>query len=133
MFVQIQRNNFACLKFECMGETLVQGCGVYLGSYLVDFNPFDVASSSMRLHHTHILFAGPIPEKLTQVLEAERGSPREFQPLPFHYVEISRLIFDQYATQPIFSFLWLQLLKFTHSHPCPSPAKLQLITFSLVF
>lgn len=33
-------------------------------------------------------------EKLTQVLEAERESPREFQPLPFHYIEISRLIFD---------------------------------------
>ncbi|KAJ4982090.1 hypothetical protein NE237_032927 [Protea cynaroides] len=33
-------------------------------------------------------------EKLTQVLEAERDSPREFQPLPFHYVEISRLMFD---------------------------------------
>ncbi|XP_010252459.1 PREDICTED: DNA replication complex GINS protein PSF2 [Nelumbo nucifera] len=33
-------------------------------------------------------------EKLTQVLEAERDSPREFQPLPFHYVEISRLLFD---------------------------------------
>ncbi|MQM00479.1 hypothetical protein Taro_033218 [Colocasia esculenta] len=31
---------------------------------------------------------------LTQVLEAERESPREFQPLPFHYVEISRLLFD---------------------------------------
>ncbi|XP_010920580.1 DNA replication complex GINS protein PSF2 [Elaeis guineensis] len=33
-------------------------------------------------------------ERLTQVLEAERESPREFQPLPFHYVEISRLLFD---------------------------------------
>ncbi|MCL7041962.1 hypothetical protein MKW94_006858 [Papaver nudicaule] len=33
-------------------------------------------------------------ENLTQVLEAERDSPREFQPLPFHYVEISRLLFD---------------------------------------
>lgn len=33
-------------------------------------------------------------EKLTQILEAERESPREFQPLPFHYVEISRLLFD---------------------------------------
>ncbi|KAJ3688253.1 hypothetical protein LUZ61_017417 [Rhynchospora tenuis] len=33
-------------------------------------------------------------EKLTQVLEAERESPREFQPLPFHYVEISRLLLD---------------------------------------
>ncbi|KAM0948287.1 putative DNA replication complex GINS protein Psf2 [Dioscorea sansibarensis] len=32
--------------------------------------------------------------KLMQVLEAERESPREFQPLPFHYVEISRLLFD---------------------------------------
>ncbi|KAH7667860.1 DNA replication complex GINS protein Psf2 protein [Dioscorea alata] len=32
--------------------------------------------------------------RLTQVLEAERESPREFQPLPFHYVEISRLLFD---------------------------------------
>ncbi|OAY72195.1 DNA replication complex GINS protein PSF2, partial [Ananas comosus] len=36
-------------------------------------------------------------ERLTQVLEAERESPREFQPLPFHYVEISRLLFDQYV------------------------------------
>ncbi|CAM8965138.1 unnamed protein product [Rhodiola kirilowii] len=33
-------------------------------------------------------------EKLTEVLEAERESPRVFQPLPFHYVEISRLLFD---------------------------------------
>ncbi|RZC44648.1 hypothetical protein C5167_037586 [Papaver somniferum] len=33
-------------------------------------------------------------ENLTQVLEAERDSRREFQPLPFHYVEISRLLFD---------------------------------------
>ncbi|KAJ3676430.1 hypothetical protein LUZ60_003842 [Juncus effusus] len=33
-------------------------------------------------------------DKLTQVLEAERESPREFQPLPFHYVEISRLLLD---------------------------------------
>ncbi|KAF8397483.1 hypothetical protein HHK36_016400 [Tetracentron sinense] len=33
-------------------------------------------------------------EKLTQILEAERESPREFHPLPFHYVEISRLLFD---------------------------------------
>ncbi|XP_026418717.1 DNA replication complex GINS protein PSF2-like [Papaver somniferum] len=33
-------------------------------------------------------------ENLTQVLELERDSPREFQPLPFHYVEISRLLFD---------------------------------------
>ncbi|KAG9452029.1 hypothetical protein H6P81_004933 [Aristolochia fimbriata] len=33
-------------------------------------------------------------ERLTKVLEAERESPREFQPLPFHYVEISRLLFD---------------------------------------
>lgn len=38
-----------------------------------------------------------LPERLTQVLESERESPREFQPLPFHYVEISRLLFDQYA------------------------------------
>lgn len=33
-------------------------------------------------------------DKLTQVLEAERDSDK-FQPLPFHYVEISRLLFDQ--------------------------------------
>ncbi|PIA58590.1 hypothetical protein AQUCO_00500494v1 [Aquilegia coerulea] len=33
-------------------------------------------------------------EKLTRVLEEERDSPREFQPLPFHYVEISKLLFD---------------------------------------
>ncbi|PKA63535.1 DNA replication complex GINS protein PSF2 [Apostasia shenzhenica] len=33
-------------------------------------------------------------ERLTQVLEAERESPREFQPLPFHYVEISKLLID---------------------------------------
>ncbi|KAJ0962409.1 hypothetical protein J5N97_030264 [Dioscorea zingiberensis] len=33
-------------------------------------------------------------ERLTQALEAERESPREFQTLPFHYVEISRLLFD---------------------------------------
>ena len=34
-------------------------------------------------------------EKLTQVLEAERDSQRVFEQLPFHYVEISRLLFDQ--------------------------------------
>lgn len=33
-------------------------------------------------------------DNLTQVLEAERDSEK-FQPLPFHYVEISRLLFDQ--------------------------------------
>ncbi|XP_021768990.1 DNA replication complex GINS protein PSF2-like [Chenopodium quinoa] len=33
-------------------------------------------------------------ERLTQVLESERDSPKEFQPLPFHYIEISRLLFD---------------------------------------
>ncbi|KAL6526808.1 hypothetical protein OROGR_015898 [Orobanche gracilis] len=32
-------------------------------------------------------------DKLAQVLEAERDSEK-FQPLPFHYVEISRLLFD---------------------------------------
>ncbi|CAL9059410.1 unnamed protein product, partial [Musa banksii] len=32
-------------------------------------------------------------DKLMQILEAERGSPREFQPLPFHYIEISKLLF----------------------------------------
>ena len=36
-----------------------------------------------------------VQEKLTQVLEAERNTLREFQPLPFHYVEISRLLSDQ--------------------------------------
>ncbi|KAK3166629.1 hypothetical protein QOZ80_1AG0048290 [Eleusine coracana subsp. coracana] len=33
-------------------------------------------------------------DRLTQVLDAERESPREFQPLPFHYIEISKLLFD---------------------------------------
>ncbi|XP_057539561.1 DNA replication complex GINS protein PSF2 [Amaranthus tricolor] len=33
-------------------------------------------------------------DKLTQVLEAEREFPKEFQPLPFHFVEIARLLFD---------------------------------------
>lgn len=33
-------------------------------------------------------------DKLTDVLQTERDSTREFQPLPFHYVEISRLLFD---------------------------------------
>ncbi|XP_021295973.1 DNA replication complex GINS protein PSF2 [Herrania umbratica] len=33
-------------------------------------------------------------EKLTQVLEGERDSQGAFQALPFHYVEISRLLFD---------------------------------------
>ncbi|XP_071738722.1 DNA replication complex GINS protein PSF2 [Rutidosis leptorrhynchoides] len=33
-------------------------------------------------------------EKLTQVLEAERDAASTFEPLPFHYVEISRLLFD---------------------------------------
>ncbi|KAK3163145.1 hypothetical protein QOZ80_1BG0098200 [Eleusine coracana subsp. coracana] len=33
-------------------------------------------------------------DRFTQVLDAERESPREFQPLPFHYTEISKLLFD---------------------------------------
>ncbi|KAL9275050.1 DNA replication complex GINS protein PSF2-like protein [Drosera capensis] len=33
-------------------------------------------------------------QNLARILEAERDSPREFQQLPFHYVEISRLLFD---------------------------------------
>ncbi|KAJ7962127.1 DNA replication complex GINS protein PSF2 [Quillaja saponaria] len=33
-------------------------------------------------------------EKLTQVLEAERDSQEMSEQLPFHYVEISRLLFD---------------------------------------
>ncbi|XP_047328144.1 DNA replication complex GINS protein PSF2 [Impatiens glandulifera] len=33
-------------------------------------------------------------DKLTQVLEAERDDKAVCQPLPFHYVEISRLLFD---------------------------------------
>lgn len=37
-----------------------------------------------------------------QILEAERGSPREFQPLPFHYIEISKLLFKQYMIIPCF-------------------------------
>ncbi|KAK1384809.1 RNase III domain-containing protein [Heracleum sosnowskyi] len=32
-------------------------------------------------------------KKLTQVVEAERDSARDFQPLPFDYVEIARLLF----------------------------------------
>eukprot|EP01018_Ginkgo_biloba_P015004 Gb_14662 [translate_table: standard] len=39
-------------------------------------------------------------KRLTQVLDAEREAPREFQPLPFHYVEMSRLLFD-YARDDI--------------------------------
>ncbi|KAK6145352.1 hypothetical protein DH2020_022172 [Rehmannia glutinosa] len=38
-------------------------------------------------------------DKLAQVLESERDSEK-FQPLPFHYVEISRLLFD-YAREDI--------------------------------
>lgn len=33
-------------------------------------------------------------ESLTQILESERESQESFQVLPFHYVEISRLLFD---------------------------------------
>ncbi|KAF4378436.1 hypothetical protein CsatB_026484 [Cannabis sativa] len=33
-------------------------------------------------------------ESLTQILESERESQEAFQVLPFHYVEISRLLFD---------------------------------------
>ncbi|KAK1351625.1 hypothetical protein POM88_054084 [Heracleum sosnowskyi] len=33
-------------------------------------------------------------EKLTHVVEAERDSAQDLQPLPFHYVEIARLLFD---------------------------------------
>ncbi|XP_010558802.1 PREDICTED: DNA replication complex GINS protein PSF2 [Tarenaya hassleriana] len=33
-------------------------------------------------------------ENLTRILEGERESQTTFQPLPFHYVEISRLLFD---------------------------------------
>ncbi|KAH8933395.1 hypothetical protein BDL97_18G028700 [Sphagnum fallax] len=36
-------------------------------------------------------------ERLAQVLDDEREAPREFQPLPFHYVEISRLLLDKYS------------------------------------
>lgn len=43
-------------------------------------------------------------DKLTQVLEAERESPREFQPLPFHYIEISKLLFNQYVITLCFLF-----------------------------
>nr|GFB93213.1 hypothetical protein [Tanacetum cinerariifolium] len=35
-----------------------------------------------------------IEEKLTQVLETERDSATSFEALPFHFVEISRLLFD---------------------------------------
>ncbi|XP_062186777.1 DNA replication complex GINS protein PSF2-like [Phragmites australis] len=35
-----------------------------------------------------------IVERLTHVLDLERESPREFQPLSFHYIEISMLLFD---------------------------------------
>ncbi|KAG0621509.1 hypothetical protein M758_3G025300 [Ceratodon purpureus] len=33
-------------------------------------------------------------ERLSEVLEMEREAPREFQPLPFHYVEIAKLLLD---------------------------------------
>jgi GINS complex subunit 2 len=36
-----------------------------------------------------------ITERLTETLEVERDAPREFQPLPFHYVEIARLLLDK--------------------------------------
>jgi len=39
------------------------------------------------------LFIGT--ERLTEVLEMEREAPREFQPLPFHYVEIAKLLLDK--------------------------------------
>lgn len=39
-------------------------------------------------------------EKLTQVLETERDSATSFEALPFHFVEISRLLFD-HATEDI--------------------------------
>ena len=42
--------------------------------------------------HTISMF---ITERLTEVLEMERDAPREFQPLPFHYVEIARLLLDK--------------------------------------
>jgi hypothetical protein len=42
--------------------------------------------------HTISMF---ITERLTEVLEVERDAPREFQPLPFHYVEIARLLLDK--------------------------------------
>ncbi|XP_020582784.1 DNA replication complex GINS protein PSF2 [Phalaenopsis equestris] len=34
-------------------------------------------------------------ERLTHVLEGERESPREFQQLPFHYVEISKILLEK--------------------------------------
>lgn len=40
----------------------------------------------------HTMF---ITERLTETLEMERDAPREFQPLPFHYVEIARLLLDK--------------------------------------
>eukprot|EP00897_Mesotaenium_endlicherianum_P009605 jgi/Mesen1/8673/ME000508S08053 len=33
-------------------------------------------------------------DELTRVLELERESSREFQPLPFHYMEIAELLFE---------------------------------------
>ncbi|XP_042474660.1 DNA replication complex GINS protein PSF2-like isoform X1 [Zingiber officinale] len=54
-----------------------------------------LASSSSEeaweVHHPHTRVD---VDKLTQVLETERETPREFQPLPFHYIEISKLLFD---------------------------------------
>lgn len=34
-------------------------------------------------------------ESLTKVLEGEREDRGTFQAVPFHYIEISRLLFDQ--------------------------------------
>lgn len=34
-------------------------------------------------------------ENLTRILESERESQDSFQVLPFHYVEISKLLIDQ--------------------------------------
>ncbi|XP_008462892.1 DNA replication complex GINS protein PSF2 isoform X2 [Cucumis melo] len=42
---------------------------------------------NMRMDSLHLIC-------LTQILEAERDSQGSFQILPFHYVEISKLLFD---------------------------------------
>ncbi|WZY83688.1 hypothetical protein YC2023_030072 [Brassica napus] len=43
-------------------------------------------------------------DNLTQVLEAEREPQSKFQALPFSYVEIARLLFDQYVILRLYLF-----------------------------
>lgn len=59
------------------------------------------ASDVLFLISCHIFFPCGL-ENLTKVLEGEREDRGIFQAVPFHYIEISRLLFDQWALVILF-------------------------------